>query len=403
MSVPKIMLTRLSGSILLPLALAFVTSAAVGGPQENAVGSTVNDRVLKRAVRDMCNKDIAMLGEASHGDAQTEAFKIQLIERLAAQCGYNALLFEASFAEFIPLGRAQRNGVPVTEERIASAIGGLWKFDREFQPLLPFLAEMVNRKKLFVGGIDHQIGGLGQDYANAGAVAELTADLPQEVADGCGRLVRDHLYKGFSADRTSETRRCIASIKAVLDAGEGIENAEKRMLLANLDVALTSDFSAHRSAHIATRDRQMYANFQWLKQRLKPDSKIMIWSATVHIADGADEATNFSGVANLGHYIKRDYGKRAFALGFSALAGTRRSGRESLRLPEAPGNSLEMCALQNSSFDRQYLDKRQLRKIGEAPSAAFGNGFRQAAWWQRLDALVVFLEERAAQPVQSGR
>ena len=64
------------------------------------------------AVGDSYN-DIAMLGEASHGDGQTEAFKIQLIERLVAQCGYNALLFEASFAEFIPLGRAQRNGVAV--------------------------------------------------------------------------------------------------------------------------------------------------------------------------------------------------------------------------------------------------------------------------------------------------
>ncbi|MFN3748414.1 MAG: erythromycin esterase family protein [Sphingorhabdus sp.] len=397
------MLNRIVISVLTPLALVFSISVALGKPNDKAMIGIKGDQALDLAVRDMCKKDIAMLGEAAHGDSQTEAFKIQLIERLVVQCGYDALFFEASFAEFIPIARSQRNGTPVTRERIAAAVGGLWKFDREFQPLLPFLTEMVNRQKMYVGGIDHQIGGMGQDYANVGAVADLSANLPPEVADGCKRLVRNHIYQGFSAERTTETRRCIDAMQAALEFGEGIENAEKRMLLANLEVALTSDFSAHRSAHIAKRDRQMYANFQWLKQRLKPGSKIMIWSATVHIADGADEAANFSGVANLGHYIKRNYGKRAFALGFSALAGTRRSGRESLRLPEAPLNSLEIRMLQNSSADRQYIDKRQLRKIGEAPSAAFGNGFQNAAWWQRLDALVVFREEHSAHSVQAGR
>ncbi|RDV02614.1 hypothetical protein DXH95_11685 [Sphingorhabdus pulchriflava] len=397
------MLHRIVVPALIPLALVFCGSAAVGKPQDKAMLATKDDQVLERAVRDMCDNEIAMLGEAAHGDGQTEAFKIQLIERLVGQCGYDALFFEASFAEFIPIVRAQRSGIPVTREQIANAIGGLWKFDREFQPLLPFMAEMVNRHKLFVGGVDHQIGGLGQDYANFGVVAELTVNLPPDVADGCRRLVRDHIFKGFSADRSSITRECVAALRAPLDSGDSVENAEKQMLLANFEVALTSDFSAHRSAHIATRDRQMYANFQWLKQRLKPSSKIMIWSATAHIADGADEAANFSGVANLGHYIKRDYGKRAFALGFSALSGTRKSGRESRPLPKAPANSIEMRALQNSSADSQYLDKRQLRKIGEAPSAAFGNGFQNAAWWQRLDGLVVFREEHAAQSVQSGR
>ncbi|MFN5784092.1 MAG: hypothetical protein ACK442_13655 [Novosphingobium sp.] len=65
---------------------------------------------LAAATKALCSRRIALLGEANHGDARTEQFKIALIERLVERCGFTAVVFEASFYEFVALERARRAG-----------------------------------------------------------------------------------------------------------------------------------------------------------------------------------------------------------------------------------------------------------------------------------------------------
>ena len=55
-----------------------------------------------------------------------------------------------------------RSGQTVTSEDLLTAVGGIWKFYREFQPLAPFLLERAQAGRVLIGGLDDQLGLLGQ-------------------------------------------------------------------------------------------------------------------------------------------------------------------------------------------------------------------------------------------------
>jgi erythromycin esterase-like protein len=108
----------------------------------SAQAGTGDENALAVVTHDLCPHQVAMLGEsATHGDGHTEAFKVALVERLVNECGFDSVFFEANHDEFINIARRFRTGQPVSVDQVSSAIGGLWKFDREFQPLVPFLLE----------------------------------------------------------------------------------------------------------------------------------------------------------------------------------------------------------------------------------------------------------------------
>ena len=76
-------------------------------------------------------------------------------------------------------------GQAVTAGDVSSAVGGLWEFNQDFQPLAPFLLAKAQAGKVFLGGIDDQLGEMGQNYANIEMVTELTNLLPQQERQAC--------------------------------------------------------------------------------------------------------------------------------------------------------------------------------------------------------------------------
>ena len=135
-----------------------------------------DEDALKTVTRDLCGREIVMLGEsATHGDGHTEAFKVALVERLVNECGFDNVVFEASHYEFINLARRLRTEQTVSAEQVFSATKGFWRSDREFQPLIPFLLAKAQSGQISLGGMDDQLGEVGQEYANVEMISELTA------------------------------------------------------------------------------------------------------------------------------------------------------------------------------------------------------------------------------------
>ena len=156
--------------------LAVLVCAVMTHMPAHAQADPGDQDALTAVTHDLCPRQVAMLGEsATHGDGRTETFKVALVERLINECGFDSVFFEASHIEFLHLTRQLRTGPPVSADQLSSAIGGLWKFDREFQPLVPLLLAKAQAGQIALGGIDDQLGQLGQDYANVEMVTELTA------------------------------------------------------------------------------------------------------------------------------------------------------------------------------------------------------------------------------------
>ena len=365
---------------------------------------------MAAAVRDLCPKRVALLGEATHGDGHTDAFKAALVERLVTRCHFNAVFFEASQYEFLSFSRKLRNHEPVDQSMVADAIGGLWKFEFEVRPLIPVLFDAAKARRVVLGGLDGQLGTLEARYANDAMPIELTNYLQADRRRECREFLRRRIYwdypnAPYSGSDRAQILQCTAEITRALDAASGPDpatRADQRSMIRNIEAFTRAD-ALDKPEFIAARDKAMYDNFIWLTRRLPQGSKAIVWSATAHIAKNGAADSAYARTGNIGSYIHRDYGANAFALGFSAASGEYRYARKDNRpLPPPPSPSLERSAVTSADEATAYLGPAHLAALGRLPGAAFSHDFRENDWASSLDGIVVFDREYPPHSTRPG-
>lgn len=375
------------------LALAPVATSA----KANSTDATA----LDRATAELCTREVAVLGEAEHGDARTEMFKIALIERLVSRCGFSAVLFEASFYEFVALDRAMREGSPITPGQLAIATGGLWRYDREFQPLLEYLAGHGSNGTIRLGGVDFQQGGADQDFGNFGVVAELTATLPAAHRETCRSAFKDLLFSGSKPELREATARCSAHMAALPPATDSETRRDQAEMLANLAAFAASD-PADPGSFIAARDRAMFANFERWMARWPKRTKVIVWTANSHAARAPHTHKGFAGVEPFGSYLARKYGRALFSLGFTAKGGTTR-GRPTPRVIEPPvPDSLELTYGPVLPDGAMFLDRQSLANVGTRLGSLFSHLPTLENWSRLFDGVIVFETESAATDIRTA-
>lgn len=387
------------------LLIASAPSAAGPPPSESATDAQPDRAVLTQIVHDICPKRVAMLGEATHGDGATVAFKAALVRELIDKCHFSAVFFEASHYDFLEFSRRIRAGEPTTPEMISSAVGGLWKFDREFAPLVPYLFAQARAGRVALGGLDDQLGSAGAFYANDAMPSELTSYLDEPRRSECRDIMRKRIYYQFpiyAAPEHDQVASCLADIDAALSqTGKGARAQLHREMMLSMTRVISRELFAQDN-YIQQRDRSMYLNFRWLAGHLPARSKIILWGATAHMAKDAAADRHYDGydgAANLGSLIRRDYKQQSFALGFSALSGSYRYSRSQpdRAIAVAPQDSLEGRALAGARRDTVYLDLPHLKAIGAVPGRLLGDDVVMAAWQRALDGVVVFRQQRPPQ------
>ena len=120
--------------------VALLPVGTVARAQERTAQSIVDG-----VVNAVCQKQIVLLGELpTHGEAHTFDAKSKIADRLIAQCGFTAILFEAPIYDFIGLERAAETRT-ATPEQLDNAIGRFW-WTRELTPWRRALFEIEWRK-----------------------------------------------------------------------------------------------------------------------------------------------------------------------------------------------------------------------------------------------------------------
>lgn len=360
-------------------------------------------KALDAATQGLCNAKVAMLGEiATHGDGHTLAFKVALVERLIDRCGFDTVFFEANQDEFIHMNQRLRSGDAVTSDDLLTAVGGLWKFYGEFQPLAPFLITRAQSGQVFLGGLDDQLGQLGQNYANLEMATELTNLLPPPKRQSCVVALHKKIYSQYSetspyskTDR-SQIDDCLEAMQAASSAASSIAlvKQEQQEMISATQRWVSRDFGSDGES-IANRDRSMFKTFEWLQSRLPKKHKTIVWAATVHIAKQGDPTWGDRAGTNLGSLIHRKYGNHARSLGFSALGGSFRQGKGNFpAMPAAPEDSVEAQALAGITAGAIYVGSKQLAAVGKRPGAFFRHSYQTLSWSDFLDGVVVFRAER---------
>ena len=361
-------------------------------------------------VRELCGKKVALLGESPlHGFGKTLQFKVGLVRQLIDECHYNALFMESGIYDFLNIQKKSKSGQEVTESMIAAAIGGVWA-NREVQALIPFLLEKVRTGKLTIGGLDDQLG--RGTYAQREMSSDLVEYLPGEEKARCLAILQKHALWQYSADAPYSPNDkalilgCLDGIETRLAQAQASEAPWRdydRAMIESLKRSFARDFRQdlpkgvdERTLNGNDRDRSMYLNFRWLLSRLPGHSKVIVWAATTHVAKNLGGIDGDEGVVPLGSYIRRDFKRRAFTLGFSAYSGGYAFvGQPVRQLSVAPGDSLEGKAFGARDSDTVYLSLRELRKFGSIAARPLGAGFKTARWNEVLDGLLIFREEQA--------
>ena len=363
-----------------------------------AASAQPGDTAMDAALRDLCGRRVAMLGEASHGDGETFAFKAALIRRLVTECGYTAVLFESSHYDFLEFMRRLRAREAATPAMLASAIGGTWNRYAEVAPLIQFLFERAQAGRLTLGGLDDQLGSAGSFFSLDAMPARLAGLLPAARREPCREAMRRRIYSSYprgtpydGAERT-RLRACLGEIRAA--AGD---DAVTVQLVTNFERFLDRDFTDMPTL-MRGRDHSMFLNLRWYAERLGRRAKIIVWAQNAHIAHDATAYPGFARGGNLGVYVHAAYGRRAFALGFSAYGGAWQRPpfmTEPRPISRAAPGTLEARAIEGSGADAVYRNTRWLARLGRVPGRPYHYEFAPFDWARAFDGIVVFRAERS--------
>lgn len=354
---------------------------------------------LDRLVRDVCRKDIVLLGEdANHGGGRTLEVKVELVKRLVERCGFGGIVFESSIYASLELERRLAQGI-ATEEDVVDATGQLWFRAQEAQSLPPFLLQAAREGRLRIGGMDIQPVALPGRYTGSRLATELVAVLDASGSAACeGEIQRHNRYAYDDAHPLDDAaqarlRACIDAVRAAAraDGGDGVVARMADAYGHYLDMAMSGDGDV--------RERAMFDLLMWHRERWPPRTKLLVWCATVH---GAKSLQNVApAMRPMGADVQARFGKRAAVIGFTALAGAfghAAGSNPPLRLRDAPMEALEPRLLA-AGIDVRYLDAKRLAKLGIIAARPINYRTIHAADWSKiLDGLVVLREERPTTP-----
>jgi erythromycin esterase-like protein len=355
-------------------------------------------------VRDVCNKRVVLLGEdANHAGGGTLAVKTVLVRRLIDECGFSAVVFEASLAEFVDLNRAFAAG-KASPAYVADAIGGLWSVAGESDPLIAALFERALRKQVVLAGLDGQIGATNL-YAQTGLADELAGYLALPRRSTCqAELQRFARYQYSAASPFDDAtrlrlRECLTEIETATSGQARSTPADEAaaMTRAWQSAIAVSDPALSRSARFNARDRAMHQALQWSVARLGRDSKIIVWCATIHAAKTLRDVPGYAEFVPLGSYVNRDFGDAAAAIGISALGGSYGRGKApATKIVQAPATSFEARSFTGDDVSGfGYLGRADLAQPGPGTAHAINYSRPMAApWHEVLDGLLVLREEQ---------
>lgn len=379
------------------LAFAWCAQAHAAAPSSFDAFSRADRAEIDRLVRDVCRRDVVVLGEdANHGAARTVQVKIAITQRLVARCGFRAVLFESQVYDVLDYAHAAADG-RADVAMLADVVGPVWSRMPETRPLLDWLHGEVVAGRLHVGGIDPQVGGRTGRYAKMQLGTALASALAEPQRADCTREFDRHdrwQYDDAAPfDDVAQTRlrACSDAVRAAL-AGQGTDPASDLAGMATaygryLEMALDGDGDR--------RDLGMAELVAWHRARWPRGTRAIVWCATVHAAKRLDNIA--PAMVPMGTHLARTYGDRVAAIGFSAAGGTfgDLSGTVHALAPAGP-EALETVALADARGDLRYLDRRWLRRHGVMSARPINDRIvHAAAWGDVLDGLMVLRQERA--------
>jgi len=374
-------------------------------PLKNAIGSS----------------RIVMLGEESHGDGATFLMKTRLIKFLHDEMDFNILLFESGLFDCKKINDFLINGTQPLEA-FRKGVFSIWTESEQFQPLIKYIGENYNTLK--IGGFDCQFNGeasrlyLLSDLKDYLKKVNINYNLITNwyFFEAIAKNVINWVYYYNPPPETKDKNKFNNTLDEIIEKLENIndydQNKEARFWVQVLKSTKEESmiqwgrYGYESSDEVPLeiqikRDVQMGNNLIWQANTNYPNSKIIVWAATYHIArniqniEVTGEPNFYTGIITMGNVAWEQLNEQLYSIGFTAYEGTYGSfnfSNNEIKLEKPSNNSFEDLIYQ-TNYENVFINFRNLSNNADwlseiRVSRPLGYSEMKANWTEILDGLL---------------
>ncbi len=401
-----------------------------------------DDPAFGRCFDRFAERQIVLLGEASHGTAEFYRARAAITRHLVAEHGFSIVAIEADWPDAAVIDRHVRGRPPPDGSELPFQRFPTWMWrNLEFERFVAWLKEhnapIAPQRRAGVYGLDiYNLNGsiaAVLDYLDrvdpeaAGVARERYGCLSpwQREPEGYGRSA---LSTGYPTCEAAVVAQCRDLLQRRLDYAAQdhelfFDAAQNARLVASAERYYRSMYYAGPESW-NLRDTAMFGTLRRLVEMRGEGAKAVVWAHNSHIGDArATEMGIVQGQLNLGQLCREHFGAKAALIGFGTHGGTVAAasswgGEMEIKpiTPSRPDSYERLCHESGASrflldFDRaealrpHLLPSRRERFIGVIyrPDTELLSHYAEASLPQQFDAFVWFDETAALTPLGAGR
>lgn len=338
---------------------------------------------LDKLMLETVDKDLVLLGEASHGTHEYYLWRDKISRRLIAEQGFNFIAVEGDFASLYHLNRFVKN----LDGAASSAKEVLLRLDRwptwmwaneEVVALAEWLRKHNDKLPQ-----DKKVGFYGMDVYDEWNSKGEVLDLLKSTNLGAYDYVKEeyscfnpHIGDSWSYATAVQTGKenCKNATKNVVEYirnnrsefSELSDDAyfyllQNAMVVNNAEEFYRESIASASAVSWNSRVHHMHGTVQDLLNLYGTNSKGIVWAHNTHIGDAAYSSMRNTGETNIGQLTRDKLGRdKVFLIGFTTYQGKVMAGpswgapMKEMTIPPAVSNSIEH-KLNKIDLDSFYL------------------------------------------------
>jgi protein-L-isoaspartate(D-aspartate) O-methyltransferase len=350
------------------------TSAAVDQALLKAVEAdaepfdTIETADLEPLVRRIGDARVVLIGEATHGTSEFYRMREQLTRRLIEKNGFRFVAIEGDWPDAARIDHYVRHFEFAASEWTAFARFPTWMWrNTEVRGFVDWLRAFNAGKEPANRAAFHGLD-LYSLHNSIRSVLDYLADVDpaaEEIAReryGCltpwqsdpatyGRAALSGSYRSCEKEVVQMLSGILARGReyALRDGERYLDAVQNARLVANAERYYRIMYYGSRASW-NLRDTHMFETLTTLLDFYGGDSKAVVWAHNSHVGDASATEMAIRGEHNLGQLCRRDFGNRAYLIGF----GTYRGAVAAASDWDAPMQVMKVRPAEAKSYERQF-------------------------------------------------
>jgi protein-L-isoaspartate(D-aspartate) O-methyltransferase len=395
---------------------------------------------LERLLTRVGNARVVLIGEATHGTSEFYQMRDRITRELILHKGFRIVAIESDWPDAARIDHYVRHLEYPPSEWTAFARFPTWMWrNSEVRAFVDWLREhnapLKPTQRAAFHGLD-----LYSLYDSIRAVLKFL----DEVDPATARVARerygcltpwqsDPTTYGHAA-LTGNYPTCESEVALVLtellhkrgkyaqhDGERFLDAVQNARLIANAEHYYRVTYYGSRASW-NLRDNHMFETLKTLLTHYGPDSKAIVWAHNSHVGDAAATEMSSRGEYNIGRLCRKEFGDKAYAIGFGTNSGTvaaasKWDGPMEIKtvqpaIRESYEHVFHQTAVRSFSLDLRQPDRRDLqdlrnprlqRAIGVIyrPETELASHYFQAILPQQFDEYIWFDRTKAVTPFET--